>query len=121
MLAPDGIRTELMAIAASTSKPVNVDFFVHKPPPRDSAREASWRQVFAPYFAEYGIEPAAIADGPARMRSRGVVTVQAGDAAQESRLFRNECRGATTMGRRARFLPTVGSMRRARPSMRTSR
>ena len=67
MLAPDGIRRELQAIAASTSKPVNVNFFVHKPPARDSAREASWRQVLAPYFAEYGIQPAAIADGPARI------------------------------------------------------
>lgn len=67
MLAPDGIRRELQAIAAATAKPINVNFFVHQPPSRDSAREASWRQLLAPYFAEYGIEPAAIADGPARM------------------------------------------------------
>jgi nitronate monooxygenase len=66
MLSPDGIRRELQAIAASTSKPVNVNFFVHTPPAPDRAREASWRQVLAPYFAEYGIEPAAIAEGPAR-------------------------------------------------------
>jgi nitronate monooxygenase len=32
MLAPDGIRKELQAIAASTSKPFNVNFFVHKHP-----------------------------------------------------------------------------------------
>ena len=67
MLSPDGIRKELQAIAASTSKPVNVNFFVHQPPARDDARETSWRQVLAPYFAEYGIDPATIADGPARM------------------------------------------------------
>jgi nitronate monooxygenase len=67
MLATDGIRKELQAIAASTSKPFNVNFFVHKHPAHDSAREAAWRQLLAPYFAEYGIEPAAIADGPARL------------------------------------------------------
>jgi nitronate monooxygenase len=67
MLAPDGIRKELQAIAASTTRPFNVNFFVHKHPVPDSAREAAWRQQLAPYFAEYGIEPAAIEDGPARM------------------------------------------------------
>jgi nitronate monooxygenase len=67
MLAPDGIRKELQAIAASTSKPFNVNFFVHKLPAPDSAREAAWRQLLAPYFAEYGIDLAAIPDGPARM------------------------------------------------------
>jgi nitronate monooxygenase len=67
MLAPGGIRNELQAIAASTSKPFNVNFFVHTHPAPDSAREAAWRQLLAPYFAEYGIEPGAIADGPARM------------------------------------------------------
>ena len=67
MLAPDGIRRELQAIAASTSKPYNVNFFVHEHPAPDSAREAAWRRLLAPYFAEYGIEPAGIADGPARI------------------------------------------------------
>ena len=66
MLAPDGIRKELQAIAASTSKPFNVNFFVHKHPAPDSAREAAWRRLLAPYFAEYGIDPDAIAEGPAR-------------------------------------------------------
>ena len=67
MLSPDGIRQELQAIAASTSKPFNVNFFVHKHPAPDSARETAWRLLLAPYFAEYGIEAAPIPDGPARM------------------------------------------------------
>lgn len=66
MLAPDGIRKELQAIAASTSKPYSVNFFVHEQPAPDSAREAAWRRLLAPYFAEYGIEPVSIAGGPAR-------------------------------------------------------
>ena len=67
MLAPDAIRKELQAIAASTSKPFSVNFFVHRQPAPDSARETAWRQLLAPYFAEYGIEPASISGGPARM------------------------------------------------------
>jgi nitronate monooxygenase len=67
MLGPDGIRQELQAIAAATSKPFNVNFFVHTHPVPDTVREAEWRQLLAPYFAEYGIDVAAIADGPARM------------------------------------------------------
>jgi nitronate monooxygenase len=67
MLTPDGMRKELQAIAAATSKPFNVNFFVHKHPAPDRGREAAWRRLLAPYFAEYGIEPEAIADGPARM------------------------------------------------------
>src|SRR6187401_3062755 len=67
MLSPDGIRKELRAITASTAKPFNVNFFVHEHPAPDGAREAAWRRILAPYFAEFGIEPAAIADGPARM------------------------------------------------------
>ena len=66
MLAPDGIRRELHANTASTSKPYNVNFFVHRHPAADGAREAAWRRLLAPYFAEYGIDPAAVADGPAR-------------------------------------------------------
>ncbi len=66
MLSPDSIRTELQAITAATSKPYNVNFFVHQQPAPDAAREAAWRELLAPYFAEYGIDPVAIAEGPAR-------------------------------------------------------
>ena len=61
------IRKELQAITSSTSKPYNVNFFVHKEPTPDSAREEAWRKVLGPYFAEYGIDPAAIEAGPPRL------------------------------------------------------
>jgi nitronate monooxygenase len=66
MLSPDGIRQELQAITAATTRPYNVNFFVHTPPAPDAARESAWRTTLAPYFAEYGIDPATIAEGPAR-------------------------------------------------------
>lgn len=66
MLSPDQIRQELQTITWSTSKPYNVNFFVHKEPTPDDAREAAWRKVLAPYFSEYGIDPGAIQSGPRR-------------------------------------------------------
>ena len=45
MLAPDGIRRELQAIAASTSKPYNVNFFVHEHPAPDSARDEAREEL----------------------------------------------------------------------------
>jgi nitronate monooxygenase len=66
MLSVDGIRKELTAMTTATDKPYNVNFFVHQPPAMDPAREAAWRSLLAPYFAELGIDPATIADAPSR-------------------------------------------------------
>jgi len=67
MLGPDQIRQELQAITAATSKPYNVNFFVHKQTTPEPARETAWRKVLAPYFAEYGIDPDSIQAGPQRL------------------------------------------------------
>ena len=67
MLGPDQMRDELQKITWSTSKPYNVNFFVHKEPTPDQARETAWRKVLAPYFAEHGIDPSAIQSGPQRL------------------------------------------------------
>jgi nitronate monooxygenase len=67
MIGPDQIRKELQAITAGTSKPYNVNFFVHKQPTPDPAREDAWRTVLAPYFAEYGIDSDSIQAGPQRL------------------------------------------------------
>jgi nitronate monooxygenase len=55
MLGVDELRAELAAIRAQTSRPFNVNFFVHTPPEPDVQREAAWRAVLAPYFEEYGV------------------------------------------------------------------
>ena len=67
LLGPDQIRDELRAITAATSRPYNVNFFVHRPPQPDEAREAAWRRLLAPYYAELGLDVSAAASGPARM------------------------------------------------------
>lgn len=59
LLSVDMLRTELGVIRQRTSKPVNVNFFCHRPPEPDAAREASWRRRLASYYAELGIDPAA--------------------------------------------------------------
>jgi nitronate monooxygenase len=66
MLDVAGMRSELRAIAAGTLKPVNVNFFCHTPPSADAAREAAWRARLAPFYAEFGVDPAKIASGPGR-------------------------------------------------------
>ncbi|OEZ29244.1 NAD(P)H-dependent flavin oxidoreductase [Variovorax boronicumulans] len=66
MLSPDAMRSELAAIRAGTDKPYNVNFFCHTPPAPSAEREAAWRGALAPYYAEFGIDPAAIPTGPGR-------------------------------------------------------
>ena len=66
MLTPDGLRDELAAVVAQTSRPYNVNFFCHTPPPHDVQREAKWRDVLAPYYRELGIDSHDIKPGPAR-------------------------------------------------------
>src|SRR5262245_9813776 len=52
MLSPDRVREELDAIRSRTTKPINLNFTCHQPPPMDAAREAGWRQRLAPYYME---------------------------------------------------------------------
>ena len=66
MLAPDAIRRELSAIRAATAKPFNVNFFSHVNPDADARRETSWRVALAPFYREYGIDPATIPVGAGR-------------------------------------------------------
>lgn len=66
LLSTDGIEHEIAAIKGQTSRPYNVNFFCHVPPPVDADREAAWRAALAPYYREFGIDPASIKPGPGR-------------------------------------------------------
>jgi len=66
MLDLDGIRRELAAIRDRTRKPFNVNFFCHAAPAIDETREAAWRRALAPYFEEFGADPAAIVSATRR-------------------------------------------------------
>lgn len=67
MLTLDQLGRELTALRAATARSFNVNFFCHTPPPPDAAREAAWRHALAPFYAEAGIDAAAIPAGPGRM------------------------------------------------------
>jgi nitronate monooxygenase len=66
MLSVEAMRAELDLIRSRTSRPFNVNFFCHAPPEADARREAAWREVLAPYYAEFGIDASAIPAGPGR-------------------------------------------------------
>ena len=67
MLTPAALRQELQAMRSLTERPFNLNFFSHVPPEPDAAREATWRQALAPYYAELGVDQASIASGPGRL------------------------------------------------------
>jgi nitronate monooxygenase len=66
MLTSDTLRSELATIRSQTTRPINVNFFCHAPPVPDPQREARWRAMLTPYYAEFGIDQHNIPAGPGR-------------------------------------------------------
>jgi nitronate monooxygenase len=66
LLGVDALGTELATLQALTAKPFNANFFCHTPPRTDVAREAAWRQVLAPYYRDFGLDPEIVPAGPGR-------------------------------------------------------
>ena len=60
MLSADQLTAELTKINQQTSEPINVNFFCHTPPEPDPEAEARWKEALAPYYTEFGIDPADI-------------------------------------------------------------
>jgi nitronate monooxygenase len=67
MLSPEALANELQALTQATSRAFNVNFFCHSPPVPDEAKEAAWRQLMAPYYAEFGLDADALPAAPARV------------------------------------------------------
>lgn len=66
MLGLQALQGELEIINTQTSKPYNVNFFCHEPPVVSAEREATWRKALAPYYAELGLDAAAVPPGAGR-------------------------------------------------------
>lgn len=49
-------RAELGVIRQRTSRPINVNFFCHKPADPDPARDAAWKASLARYYSELGLD-----------------------------------------------------------------
>ena len=67
MLSAEALRSELNALTRGTSRPWNLNFFCHTPPEPDAAREARWREVLAPFYAEAGLDIHAVPAGAGRV------------------------------------------------------
>jgi nitronate monooxygenase len=76
MLTAEKIREQVGQFRARTNKPLNLNFFSHRPPTPSNAREARWRERLAPYYREFGVDPAA----PAAQASRAPFDAAALDA-----------------------------------------
>ena len=57
MLTPETARDEAARIRAATNRGFAMNFFCHRPPRRDTGREARWRERLGGYYAEFGVEP----------------------------------------------------------------
>jgi nitronate monooxygenase len=59
MLSAEKAREQMNIIRQRVSAPVNMNFFCHTPVPADPSREAAWKERLAPYYGEFGLDPAA--------------------------------------------------------------
>jgi nitronate monooxygenase len=66
LLSKEQIRSELAIIRERTSRPINLNFFCHRPPRIDAVRETAWRQRLEIYFRELGLDPNASIPSPNR-------------------------------------------------------
>ena len=55
MATPESLRTELQVVRQGTGRSFGVNFFTHREPEEDAAREQRWRQRLAPYYRELGL------------------------------------------------------------------
>ena len=56
MSTVDEFRQALEVVRRGTKRPINVNFFCHKEPADDPAREAAWRKRLAPYYEEAAVD-----------------------------------------------------------------
>jgi nitronate monooxygenase len=66
MLDIEQIRTQLQIIRQRTSRAINVNFFCHELPQRDSSREVVWAERLRSYYVELGLDTTVQPDGAAR-------------------------------------------------------
>jgi nitronate monooxygenase len=63
---PRNSLRRLSGFARQPPGPVNLNFFAHKMPVPDNARQHAWRETLKPYYLEWGIDPAAAVPQPLR-------------------------------------------------------
>ncbi|MEH6800574.1 MAG: nitronate monooxygenase [Halopseudomonas sabulinigri] len=66
MLSAKALHDELLVLSEQAEGPWNLNFFAHRNPPVDDAREQQWRSALAPYYTELGLDIGAIQAGAGR-------------------------------------------------------
>lgn len=66
MLNGEQVRQKVSAFRQATSRPINLNFFCHRPATPDPDRERAWKKRLEPYYLELGLEP----DAPAAKTER---------------------------------------------------
>ncbi len=56
LLSPNEAYTALNRFRSRASGPINLNFFVHEEPSRDSQREEAWLSELVPFYEEFGLE-----------------------------------------------------------------
>ncbi len=67
MLTLEKLEQELTLIASRTTRPVNLNFFCHRSPVPDTARERQWRDALSDYYVTWGVDESQIPAGPGRL------------------------------------------------------
>jgi nitronate monooxygenase len=66
MLNPEQMRAEIGIIRQRTSRPINLNFFCHRAPQADAAREGAWKRRLENYYLDLGLDPQAPVPAAAR-------------------------------------------------------
>lgn len=66
MLNPEQMKAEIGIIRQRTSRAINLNFFCHRPPQADAAREGAWKKRLESYYLEFGLDPQAPVPAAAR-------------------------------------------------------
>ncbi len=66
MLSPEQMRSQVGIIRQRTARPINMNFFCHRPPGSHPQREEAWKERLTPYYRELGIDPSS--PNPAAIR-----------------------------------------------------
>jgi nitronate monooxygenase len=66
LLSVEQARKELESIRNRTSRPINANFFCHRPAQENQARLLGWRKHLDPYYAQLNVDTSAPIQTPAR-------------------------------------------------------
>ncbi len=67
MLSAEQMRSQVGIIRQRTARPINMNFFCHKPPGSQPQREESWKERLTPYYRELGLDTASPNPAPIRV------------------------------------------------------